>query len=203
MCFWGAPLDIPDHAKLACLSALEMRAELDKINQEWKLKYGITIGLRIGVHTGEMNVGNMGSEQVFSYTVMGDNVNLGSRLEGVNNVYGTTVIVSGDTANEAGSGFVFRALDKVQVKGKEDAVEILELVTFSAERASHEEWLHAFNMGLQAYRCGDWDDAQAAFATCLQLKADDQPAKVFLERINELRTGPKENWDGVWKMNSK
>lgn len=203
MCFWGAPLDIPEHARLACNAALEMTTELEKINQEWKEKYGLTIGLRIGLHTGEMNVGNMGSEQVFSYTVMGDNVNLGSRLEGVNNVYGTTVIASQATAATAGDSFFFRALDHVQVKGKEDAVQILELVCRAEAAAEHAEWVHAFEAGLESYRLGNWDEAKASFGTALSLRPQDMASKVFIERVEEMRLNPKRGWDGVWRMNSK
>ena len=201
MCFWGAPLDLPGHADFACATALEMVEELHKINAEWKEKYGLTIGLRIGLNTGEMAVGNMGSEQVFSYTVMGDNVNLGSRLEGVNNVYATTVIVSDATRMSAGQAFRYRALDKVQVKGKEDAVEIFELLGLAA--GPDPEWLHAFHAGLAAYREGRWDEAEAAFGTCLALKPSDAPTEVFLERVRNFKVQRPENWDGVWKLASK
>ncbi|MGZ3712847.1 MAG: CHASE2 domain-containing protein, partial [Bdellovibrionota bacterium] len=129
MCFWGAPLNLPNHATHACQAALEMTQVLKVLNLEWKAKHGIVVGMRIGVHTGDMAVGNMGSEKVFSYTVMGDNVNLCSRLEGVNTVYGTEVIVSGETAQRAADSFIFRPLDIVKVKGKDESVKIFELVS--------------------------------------------------------------------------
>jgi adenylate cyclase len=200
MCFWGAPLELPGHASLACRSALEMCEELERINGEWREKYGLTIGLRIGLHTGEMNVGNMGSEQVFSYTVMGDNVNLGSRLEGVNNIYGTRITASAATRGQAGDGFAFRPLDTVRVKGKEEAVEIFELLP---QAEAGKEWLHAFETALAAYRRGAWEEAEAAFGTCLTLKPGDKPAEAFLERIGELKANQPKEWDGVWKLNSK
>jgi adenylate cyclase len=201
MCFWGAPLDIPAHAELACKTALEMQAELAKINAEWKSKHGISIENRIGVHTGDMAVGNMGSTQVFSYTVMGDNVNLASRLEGVNTVYGTRVVVSATTASRAGSGFLLRPLDKVQVKGKEDSVEILELV--GAREAKEPEWVHAFRTGLKHYQAGEWDDAESAFGACLTLKPGDGPSQVFVDRIRDFRLVEPEEWKGIWKLSSK
>jgi len=201
MCFWGAPLEIPDHARLACLTAIEMRSELARINHEWKLKHGITIESRIGVHTGVVAVGNMGSDQVFSYTVMGDNVNLGSRLEGVNTVYGTSVLVSAATAGAAGNGFLFRPLDRVQVKGKEDSVDILELVSQKEEREP--EWVHAFRTGLSHYQAGEWDDAESAFGACLSLKPGDGPSQVFIDRIRDFRLVEPEEWKGVWRLSSK
>lgn len=201
MCFWGAPLELPNHAELACKTALEMQAELARINLEWKAKHGITIENRIGVHTGEMAVGNMGSDQVFSYTVMGDNVNLGSRLEGVNTVYGTRTIVSEATAKKAGESFLFRPLDKVQVKGKEDAVEILELVSIKELREP--EWVHAFRTGLMHYRAAEWNDAESAFGACLTLKPGDGPSQIFVERIRDFRLVEPDDWQGVWKLSSK
>ncbi|RZA09901.1 MAG: adenylate/guanylate cyclase domain-containing protein [Proteobacteria bacterium] len=201
MCFWGAPLDLPGHADFACATALEMRAELNKINAEWQAKYGLTIGLRIGLNTGEMAVGNMGSEQVFSYTVMGDNVNLGSRLEGVNNVYGTGVIVSDATRNAAGSAFRYRALDKVRVKGKEEAVEIFELLELAA--GPDPEWLDSFHLGLAAYRAGRFEEAGAAFGIALQLKPGDRATEVFLARVEEFKVSAPPAWDGIWKLTSK
>jgi adenylate cyclase len=201
MCFWGAPLELPDHAQLACATAVEMREELAKINHEWTMKHGISIENRIGIHTGDMAVGNMGSDQVFSYTVMGDNVNLGSRLEGVNTVYGTHVIVSSSTAAQAGSAFLFRPLDKVQVKGRSEAVEIFELL--GRKEAKEPEWIHAFRVGLGYYQRGEWDEAEAAFGACLTLKPDDTPSQVFKDRIRDFRIVAPEEWNGTWRLSSK
>ncbi len=209
MCFWGAPVDLPNHAELGCQTALEIQQELAAINREWQAQYGITIGLRIGLHSGEMNVGNMGSEQVFSYTVMGDNVNLASRLEGVNNVYGTQILVSKETAESSGQKFLFRPLDFVQVKGREEAVEIQELLgtTTSITNSTTEEWLVAFAQGRKHYQAGQWAEAEAAFRVCASLKPDDTTSQVFIERVKELASThnkhTKEVWSGVWKLRSK
>jgi adenylate cyclase len=174
------------------------------MNAEWKVKHGFVVGMRVGVHTGDMAVGNMGSEKVFSYTVMGDNVNLCSRLEGVNTVYGTEVIVSGETASRAGGNFIFRPLDIVRVKGKEESVEIFELIAAKSEAdTARDEWLHAFSQGLHAYQAGKWDDAEAAFRASLMLREGDPAAKAFIERISELRKESMKEWDGVWKLHSK
>lgn len=201
MCFWGAPLELPDHAHLACVTAIEMRQELLKINQEWKAKHGISIESRIGVNTGVVAVGNMGSDQVFSYTVMGDHVNLGSRLEGVNTVYGTHIVVSAATAEKAGEGFLFRPLDRVQVKGREDFVDILELVGMAEAREP--EWVHTFRTALKHYQAAEWEDAESSFGACLSLKPGDGPSQVFLERIRDFRIVEPEDWAGVWKLSSK
>lgn len=201
MCFWGAPLDEPRHAELACLTAFEMKKELDQINAEWMEKFGFTIGIRIGINSGEMSVGNMGSEQVFSYTVMGDNVNLGSRLEGVNNMYGTMILVSGATCARAQETFQFRHLDAVQVKGKEEAVEIYELL--GPREPAKPEWLRLFELGLEHYRKAQWEEATAAFKACQAQKPADIPTKIFLQRVEELKAWPPSAWDGVWKLSTK
>lgn len=201
MCFWNAPLETPEHALLACRTALEIREELTKISAEWKEKHGFTIDNRIGVHTGIVAVGNMGSDQVFSYTAMGDGVNLASRLEGVNTAYGTNVVVSKETAARAGGGFLFRPLDRVQVKGREDAVDIFELVSFMP--ASEPEWVHAFRTGLAHYQAGEWDDAESSFGACLTLKPQDNPSQVFIDRIRDFRIVTPDEWSGVWKLSSK
>ena len=203
MCFWGAPLDLPEHATHACRAALEMAEELQRMNGEWKQKHGFSVSMRIGVHTGDMAVGNMGSDKVFSYTVMGDNVNLCSRLEGVNTVYGTTIIVSDDTAIRAGEKFLFRALDVVRVKGKEEEVRVFELLARKEEAAQHEEWMRAFALGLQAYQAGAWDEAEESFGAALALRPQDAPAKAFISRVQELRKSQPADWNGVWKLSSK
>ncbi len=199
MCFWGAPLDIPNHAELACKTAVEMVQELELINRVWKEKYNITISIRIGLHTGEMSVGNMGSEQVFSYTVMGDHVNLGSRLEGVNNIYGTTVIVSEATCKSVGGQFSFRELDRVLVKGKDESVKIFELLP-TANLDS--DWQQQYKNAHDAYAKGDWSTALQLFENCLKTRPDDGPCQTFIKRIQELRDPPKD-WDGIWKIESK
>ncbi|MCO5143092.1 MAG: adenylate/guanylate cyclase domain-containing protein [Oligoflexia bacterium] len=205
MSFWGAPLDIPNHAHLACKAATEMVAELEKINREWKEKHGIEIDLRIGIHTGEMSVGNLGSEQVFSYTVLGDNVNLASRLEGVNNVYKTRVLISEETQNCLENKFITRHMDCVQVKGKEESINIYELLRYSETAIEKDEWIRTFEEAVRLYAIGSWDEAKATFGLTLKLNERDDASKVFIERIQELEAQNQEaaKWDGVWRLNTK
>lgn len=199
MCFWGAPLDQPDHAERACAAALKMQQKLREINSRWRAEYGFSVEMRIGVNTGEMSVGNMGSEQLFNYTVLGDNVNLGSRLEGINNVYGTKIILGENTHSRvAGGRFSFRALDKVAVKGKEKPVMVYELLDDGADAS----WLAAFEAARTAYDKGDFAAAEVAFRKCREKYPEDRATATFLERIAELKVAPA-NWDGVWRLTTK
>lgn len=136
MAFWGAPQEMPDHAQQACLAALEMGRKLAELKQEWVAKGLPDISIGVGINSGQMVVGNMGSSQRFDYTVLGDNVNLGSRLEGLNKQYQTQIIVSQFTFERVSSQFSCRFLDKVKVKGKEIPVEIYELTGQRAEGTS-------------------------------------------------------------------
>lgn len=126
MCFWGAPLDVPDHAKRACQCALLQKRKLEELNKSWPEEKRLAIG--IGINSGIMTVGNMGSPGRMNYTLMGDNVNLGARLEGTNKVYGTMIIVSEYTYARVKDDFIFRELDTIRVKGKNRPVVIYELV---------------------------------------------------------------------------
>lgn len=126
MCFWGAPLDVPDHAKRACQCALIQKQKLEELNESWPEEKRLAIG--IGINSGIMTVGNMGSPGRMNYTLMGDNVNLGARLEGTNKVYGTMIIVSEYTYARVKDDFIFRELDTIRVKGKNRPVVIYELV---------------------------------------------------------------------------
>ncbi len=126
MAFWGAPLDIEDHALLACKTALKMNERLEELNKGWPDNFKIRIG--IGLNTGDMIVGNMGSTQRMDYTIMGDQVNLGSRVEGANKVYGTELIITEHTYKLVKDYTIVRELDIVRVKGKVKPVKIYELL---------------------------------------------------------------------------
>jgi adenylate cyclase len=128
MCFWGAPLEVKDHAARACRCALLQKAKLAELNEHWPPEKRLAIG--IGLNTGIMTVGNMGSAGRMNYTLMGDNVNLGARLEGTNKVYGTMIIVSEYTYAMVKGQFIFRELDTIRVKGKNRPVVIYELVDY-------------------------------------------------------------------------
>lgn len=198
MCFWGAPLPKADHAEAACHAALEMYEALQKVNLKWQKEHGISIDMRIGINTGEMSVGNMGSEQLFNYTVLGDNVNLGSRLESINSYYGTHIILGENTARKVQGKFPLRLLDRVAVKGKDKPVEIYELL---AQRQAG-SWQNAYSEALQAYFRGDFSQAKQKFSSVLLEKPQDDASKLFLARMEELGSAPKD-WDGVWRMSSK
>lgn len=201
MAFFGAPLTQPDHAARACRATLEMRDKLVRLNQGWHergtLPPHLSLGIGIGLNSGEMSVGNVGSEAVFGYTVIGDNVNLGSRIEGLNKDYGTQILVSESTARAAGGGFLFRELDWVRVKGKQQPVAIHELLGVLPAPPDQVERAALYARGLAAYRGRDFAAAEALFAD-LADRLGDGPGRVFRDRCREYQEDPPPaDWDGV------
>ncbi len=204
MALWGAPLPQVDHAARACRAALEMVARLRELNREWEAKGWPRLDIGAGLNTGPMVFGNMGSAQHLSLTVMGDNVNLGSRLEGLNKLYGTNVIASEETVRAAAGGFATRELDLVRVKGKRLPVRIFELLGPASERQTWAALVERFDAGLAAYRARSWGDARELFATVLQDRPQDGPARLYTARCAAMIADPPgPNWDGVTVMDTK
>jgi adenylate cyclase len=204
MAVFGAPLDQPDHARRACLTAIEMMTELKRLQIKWEQEGWPKIDIGIGVNTGDMVVGNMGSEMRFDYTVMGDSVNLASRLEGTNKEYGTNIIVSEFTHEVVKDDFFFRELDAVRVKGKKRPVKIFELLSENRDKARWMEFAETFEKGLDAYRNCMWDEAITAFNRVLELKPGDYSSKLYIERCEDLKDHPPgDDWDGVCTMTKK
>lgn len=190
--FWGAPVPMTDHAERACRAAMECQAAHGELNEQiGKLGFPRLI-TRIGLSTGPMVVGNMGSEKRFDYTIMGDSVNLASRLEGVNKVYGTRLLVSGST-REAAPAIRFLNIDSVRVVGQTKPVSLY--IPFEVLP----DWSASYEHALAAYASGDFDRALPMF------RAIDFPAAVNMAARceNMLRDGPPQQWDGVWNLSSK
>ena len=204
MAFWGAPVWQEDHPVKACRSALEMLLKLAELQPVWE-KAGIPkLDIGIGISTGNLTVGNMGSTTRFDYTVMGDSVNLGSRLEGLNKEYGTHIIVPKYTYEEVKNNFVLRQLDRIKVKGKKIPVKIYELMGDGSADNRLRETAGLFEAGLAAYMERDWDKAEAFFRKTLDARHGDAPSTVFLSRIKALReTTLPDDWDGVFVMTKK
>jgi adenylate cyclase len=209
MALFGAPLDQPDHAHWACRAALAMRRDLVRLNAGWQargtLGPGQKIGIGIGLNSGPVAVGNVGSNQVFGYTAIGDNVNLGSRLEGLNKKYGTEAIVSEATAQAARSVFLFRELDCVRVKGKKEPVAIFELVGEIAQATDRDrQRAERSAEGLAAYRARDFAAAEAVFAALVEQDVEDHAAALLLVRCRRLQAEPPgPEWDGVDTLTEK
>jgi adenylate cyclase len=205
MAIWGAPLDQQDHTQRACYTALDMVDELKVLQEKWVAEAMPKLNIGIGVNTGPMVVGNMGSERRFDYTVMGDSVNLGSRLEGLNKVYGTNIIVSEMTHERVRGEILGRELDSVRVKGKAQPVKIFELLArrpqVSSEQKARVEEFHA---ALADYKKRQWNRAVQAFQSIVKRHPDDGPAKLYVERCQTLeKNPPPENWDGVYTLTAK
>ncbi|KPK90204.1 MAG: hypothetical protein AMJ94_10025 [Deltaproteobacteria bacterium SM23_61] len=205
MAIWGAPLDQPDHVKRACLAALEMVEELHRLQKKWSAEGMPFLNVGIGVNAGPMVVGNMGSDRRFDYTVMGDSVNLGSRLEGLNKTYGTNIIVSEMTFDKVKGEFLARELDLVRVKGKDQPVKIYELLSPVKTASAHQQTLAGgFQDALAEYRKRNWDRAREGFQAVLSKFTHDGPAKLYLERCDALsKNPPPVDWDGVYTMTTK
>ena len=204
MAFFGAPIPYPDHAAYACRCALEQMAQLKVLQREFKEKDLPQIDIGIGINTGEMSVGNMGSKTVRSYTVMGDAVNLGSRLEGINKEYGTHIIISEFTHKALEGKFWTREIDRVRVKGKVKPVRIFELISEEAPGESVQEMLRVFETGYALYMKKRFAEARQSFLKALELVTGDPLSQLYVGRCDDfLAQPPPEDWDGVYVMTSK
>ncbi|WP_420209088.1 CHASE2 domain-containing protein [Candidatus Electronema sp. JC] len=205
MAFWNAPLTTPSHARHACECALAMLNELEALNLSW-LKRGLpAIRIGIGIHCGMARVGNMGSQQRFEYTVIGDTVNLASRLEGLTKLYGAEIIVSGAVfdALEPEGQFLFRRVDTVRVVGKSEPVAIYQLLGEREHIVLTEKFL-LHNAALALYSSGDFHEAGQLFARLAeQQPEEDKLCKLYIERCRLLAENPPPHWDGITDLRSK
>jgi len=199
MAIWGAPVDLPDHANLSCHAALAMQAALAPLNATWKARGLPEIQIGVGINTGAMSVGNMGSEARFDYTVLGDAVNLAARLEALTKEYGVDVLVGEGTATAA-TRFVFRELDWVRVVGRGGTAAVFELMATPLPAGDATAWTEA----LAAYRARDFDRAVERWGELAVRHPDDGPTRVMRARAEALRADPPpEDWDGVYAQRSK
>ena len=211
MAFWGPPFVKPEeHAVLACRAAQGQLTALGTLRRELPDITGLrrdapVIDLGIGICTGEVVVGNIGSENTRSYTVIGDTANLAARLETANRVYGTHILVAESTAQAVGSQFEMREIDTIFVKGKIETTRAFELMSAAGQLSEELVRLRErYDAARRSYLAQDWDTAEATFRECLQIRPNDGPSRVFLERFQALRLHPPgKNWNGVWQLVEK
>jgi len=204
MAFWGAPLDDPDHAKNALMGAMEMLEETQNLKAKFTAMGYPDIEIGIGLNSGEMNVGNMGSEYRRSYTVLGDNVNLGSRIEGLTKFYGAKLLVGENTYYLCQDEFEFCPVDKVLVKGKEEPVTLYEPLGKKDDIDPETLFeMESYQEALEAYYQGYWEDAHRQFFILSKLNPDRGLYKVYAERTSGEHEPPAEGWDGVFRHTSK
>ena len=206
MALWGAPLEAPDHAARCCRAATDMLAALPVLHERWRSRDWPLLDVVMGINTGEVVVGNFGSAERFNYTAIGDNVNIGSRLQGLNKLYGTRVLISETTRRAVGEEFICREIDRVRLKGRVSPVAIHELLGPSTE--DHDGRLQqlsdAFTLTLGAYRSREWERAAAHLEQLAVKYPGDGPVGVYLQRCQILRAEPPgDDWDGVFEATSK
>jgi adenylate cyclase len=205
MAEFGAPISFEDHALRACLAALDCQKALEERRQKWMQEGKPPLKTRIGINTGNMVVGNMGSRDVFNYTVIGDSVNLGARLESANKEYGTYLMISEYTYEEAKDGIEARYLDKIQVKGKTEAVVVYELLCRKGELSEEmKELLKHYDRGIKCYINRDWENAVAYFENALEINRKDAPSMVYLRRSRAFNENPPDDgWDEITRLFTK
>ncbi|MGJ4905472.1 adenylate/guanylate cyclase domain-containing protein [Bradyrhizobium sp. HKCCYLS2058] len=203
MAFWGAPAAQPDHAGLCCRAALACRDAVaaSRLCDD----DGRPLAIRIGINSGPMLVGNIGSELRLNYTVIGDAVNVASRLEGANKIYGTDILIGEGTARLAGEAFLTREIDRIAVYGREEGLRVHELVGLAGNDATHDmHWIAHYARGLRNYRAQDFAAAIAAFEAVLALKPGDRAAEVMIARCRPLAgTWPDRHWHPVTALPTK
>lgn len=209
--FWGPPfVKSEDHAILACRAANAELVALDNLRRELPDLTGLrrdapAVDLCIGICTGEVVVGNIGSENTRSYTVVGDCVNVAARLERANRVYGTRILINESTAQAIGSEFEMREVDTISVKGKTETTRIFELMSLRGQLSEESVRLReCYERARRSYLAQNWDGAETIFRECLKIRADDGPSSVLLERLQFLRRNPPgKDWNGVWHLREK
>ena len=211
MAYWGPPFnEDSEQAQLACLAAIDMARRGAALRTELPELLGVRTvpsdcDVRIGVATGEVLVGSIGSEFMMSYTVMGDAVNLASRLEGANKIYGSHCLVSAPTIAAAGDTIGFREIDRLVVVGQSQPETVFEIMGRNDDLTPEQVSLQArYSEGLAAYRARDWDAARHAFSAALEAAPGDGPSKAFIKRIGDFQANPPAaDWDGTWVLDQK
>jgi adenylate cyclase len=205
MSIFGAPTPQPNHAKLAIQTALEMQRLLARFNADRVRKGQEPISVGVGINTGDVVVGNIGSEERLEYTAIGDAVNLASRLEGINKEYGTHIIISEFTYHHVENAIVERELDEVRVKGKYEPVKIYEVMGRPGKVSENTKKLRdEFAQGLVYYRKRDWDQAIRQFQHALQIVPLDAPSQLYVDRcVMHKQNPPPDDWDGVFELHTK
>lgn len=204
MAEFGAPVEEPDHALRACVAALRYQEALADFNATIKHR-GFELTARIGINSGVVLVGNMGSRHRFDYTAIGNDVDLASRLEGANKFFGTRIMISERTRELAGDSIVTRELDLIRVAGKEKPIRVFELVGLEGKTPhAEEQFARKFSEGVRLYRERAWGEALSIFKACLEERPDDVPSRIYVERCVELaRNPPPGDWDGVTEVTKK
>jgi adenylate cyclase len=211
MAFWGVPFVRDDeHAALACRAALAQITALELLRRELpqitgQRTGGPEIDLCIGICSGEVVVGNIGSENARSFTVIGDTVNVASRIESANRIYGTHVLLGETTAQEVGGAFELREIDAITAKGKTEPVKVYELLGVAGSTDAARLFLRdKYSLALAAYRAQDWEAAERLFGECTGLDPRDRASRLMLDRVKSLRGNPPgAGWDGVWRLHDK
>jgi adenylate cyclase len=204
MAFWGAPVGDPQHARNAVLAALAMQSEAKALNEKFKARGWPTFRIGIGVNSGVMRVGDMGSKIRRAYTVMGDAVNIASRLEGLTKRYGADIII-GEGTHRLIAGFIVREIDRVRVKGKDEPVTLFEPLGLEAQvdNPRHDE-IKLWNQALRFYRGQEWDRAERQLLSLRKMAPEREMYELFLERIVHHRAHPPgAGWDGTWTFDTK
>jgi adenylate cyclase len=205
--FFGAPVHLTDHSHRACLAAVRMK-KMEEILNERFLRQDISptpVLSRIGINTGPMLVGNLGTTRRMDYTILGHEANLAARLEGVNRQYGTWIMLSEKTYRAAGDGFLIRRLDRVRAVGIQEPIRLYELLGERDEETPMlKEALGLFEKGLSAFENRDWTTALRSFENVLRIYPGDGPASLFATRCQTfMEREPKTEWDGVFNLNRK
>lgn len=206
MAFWGAPIPQKDHALRTCLAALEMQKRLAQLRPKWKKEGKPMLEVRCGINTGQMIVGNMGGKDRFDYTVIGDSVNLASRLEGANKQYGSYIMISDMTYQHVKGKLIVRELDLIQVKGKTEPVKVWEVLGTSDMQQTEEQKQanELYHEGLKLYRAKNWQEAIAHFQQAYKLDNTCRVAEIYEQRSNLYQLNPPpEDWNGVFVMTTK
>jgi len=206
MAFWGAPIPQKDHALRTCLASLEMQKRLAALRPKWKKEGKPAMEVRCGVNTGIMIVGNMGGKDRFDYTVIGDSVNLASRLEGANKQYGSKIMISDMTFQHVKGKVVVRELDLIQVKGKNEPVKVWELMGMSdmTMTPKEKESLEVYQQGLELYRKRNWQEAIGYMNQAIQLDPTCHVAEIYTQRAGLYQLNPPpDDWNGVFVMTTK
>jgi adenylate cyclase len=205
MAFWNAPIGQPDHALRACSTALDMIDRLRELQSDWQQRGIPILELGIGINSGPMVVGNMGSRQRMAYTVLGDTVNVASRLEGLSKVYGTRVVISQATRDAAGDAFVYRFLDVAAVKGRAEPLSVYEIVGRAGQvDSTRAAALAMYADGIELYRARRWAEARGVFERLQSSGAKDGPSVLYLQRSRHLLANPPPaDWDGVFVAETK